>query len=278
MDVVIEVRDCRIPISTQHPSVPEWLGNRTHILALNRADLAPVSARSAWRAYFQDKGEAVRFVNARQGRGVKELRKVAVEAGASVNERRKKRGLLPRPVRCLVIGYPNVGKSALINKLVGKNTAKSANKPGVTRNYQWIRISDTIELLDMPGIIPAKFVSQEQALRLAICDDIGQAAYESQIIASKMVEELKRIVKTHPTYFSFETIVNRFGVDPTQMSGEDYLDEVANRVCKGDLERTAVRLLTEFRAGVLGPATLESPDMLGERSTDRSSAEDDVAR
>lgn len=262
VDVVIEVRDSRIPISTAHPSVPEWLGTRSHLLVLNRADLAPQAARSAWRAYFESRNEPVYFVNARQGRGVKELKKVAIAAGTSVNEKRKLKGLLPRPVRCLVIGYPNVGKSALINKLVGRNTAKSANKPGVTRNYQWIRISESIELLDMPGIIPAKFVSQDKALRLAICDDIGQAAYDDQIIAAMMMDEMTAMAKAHPSHVDLTIVKERFGIDPTAFSGEEFLHQVADHVCKGDVQRAAVRMLTEFRAGVFGPVALETPDML----------------
>lgn len=262
VDVVIEVRDCRIPISTAHPSVPEWIGSRSHVIALSRADLAPDAARAAWRNYFAKQGSPVRFVDAKRGRGVKELKKVAIQAGAEVNNKRKKKGLLPRPVRCLVMGYPNVGKSALINKLVGRNTAKSANKPGVTRNFQWIRISESIELLDMPGIIPAKFVSQDKAIRLAICDDIGQAAYDHQVVAALMIDELKQVIETHPQFFDFETLKKRFGIDPADLSGEYFLYEAAKRVSRGDLERTAVRLLTELRSGTLGPVAFEAPDML----------------
>lgn len=262
VDVVIEVRDCRIPISTAHPSVAEWIGSRSRVIALSRADLTPEAARAAWRNHFAKQDCPVRFVDAKRGRGVKELKKLAIQEGAEVNNRRKRKGLLPRPVRCLVMGYPNVGKSALINKLAGRKTAKSANKPGVTRNFQWIRISETIELLDMPGIIPAKFVSQDKAIRLAICDDIGQAAYDYQVVAGLMIDELKQIVKAHPQYFDFDVLKRRFGVDPIDLSGEYFLYEAAQRVHKGDLERTAVRLLTELRSGALGPVALEAPDML----------------
>lgn len=263
VDAVIEVRDCRIPISTAHPDVKQWVGNRARVLAMNRADLAPDTARSAWRRHFLEQGEQVRFINAKQGRGIKELKKLAIEAGSAVNEKRKKRGLLPRPVRCLVIGYPNVGKSAIINRLVGRNAAKSANKPGVTRNFQWVRISETIELLDMPGIIPAKLVSQDTALRLAICDDIGQAAYDVQMTAGLMVDELKRVSNRFPGFFDLTTLTERFKVDPLTVTGEEFVHLTAEKLYKGDAERTAVRLLTEFRAGTLGLAALEAPEMLG---------------
>ena len=264
VDVVVEVRDCRIPLATAHPDVERWIGNRTRILAMNRADLAPEVARSHWRKHLLEQGEKVRFINAKQGRGVKELKKLAINAGSFVNEKRRRRGLLPRPVRCLVIGYPNVGKSALINRLVGRKAAKSANKPGVTRNYQWVRISDSIELLDMPGIIPAKLVRQESAVRLAICDDIGQAAYDAQVVAGLLVDELKRVCEEYDGYFEMRTLEERFKVSAGGVSGEEFLALAAERLYQGNMERTAVRLLTEFRAGILGPVALEKPEMDGE--------------
>lgn len=262
VDVVIEVRDCRIPISTAHPNVVDWISGRSHVLALSRADLVPEAARSLWRDHFSKQNCAVRFVDAKRGRGVRELKKLAIQAGADVNNKRKQKGLLPRPVRCLVMGYPNVGKSALINKLVGRKSAKSANKPGVTRNFQWIRISESIELLDMPGIIPAKFVSQEKAIRLAICDDIGQAAYDYQVVAALMIDELKQVSQEYPQFFNFDNLKQRFGLSPEDMTGEQFLQEASELVSKGNLERTAVRLLTELRSGILGPVAFEAPDML----------------
>lgn len=277
VDVVIEVRDCRIPKSTEHPAVSDWIGSRSRLLVLNRADLAPESARSSWKLHLRACGETPLFVNARVGRGVREVKRAAINAGAAVNDKRRKRGLLPRPVRCLVMGFPNVGKSALINKLVGRTAAKSANKPGVTRNYQWIRISDSLELLDMPGIIPAKFISQYQAILLAICDDIGQAAYDNQLIAAAMIDQLNRIAQENPTYFDFSIIRERFRVDPTNVTGEDFLHLAAEKVATGDVERTAVRLLTEFRSGVLGPVALESPDLSNEQLNNDNCNTDDVA-
>jgi ribosome biogenesis GTPase A len=268
VDVVIEMRDCRIPIATAHPEVPNWVGSRPRVLAMNRADLVPDVARAAWREYLLRSGEHPRFINAKEGRGVRELKKLALEVGSSVNEKRKRRGLLPRPVRCVVIGYPNVGKSALINRLVGKKAAKSANKPGVTRNFQWIRIADDIELLDMPGVIPAKLVSQDTALRLAVCDDIGQAAYDSQITAALLIEELKRVASRFEGYIDLDILERRFKLDPREVTGEEFVVMAADKLYHGDCERTACRLLTEFRSGDLGRVALEAPDMLGEPAND----------
>jgi ribosome biogenesis GTPase A len=165
-------------------------------------------------------------------------------------------------VRCVVIGYPNVGKSALINRLVSRRAAKSANKPGVTRNFQWIRLAEDIELLDMPGVIPAKLVSQDTALRLAICDDIGQAAYDSQITAGLMIEELKRVADRFPGYVDLDLLEQRFKVDPRVVTGEEFVFAAADKLYHGDCERTACRLLTEFRSGDLGLIALEAPEML----------------
>lgn len=264
VDVVIEVRDCRIPISTTHPSINEWTGSRARVVAMNRADLAPELSRSMWREELQRCGERVRFVDAKAGRGVRGVKELAVQAGLAVNERRRAKGLMPRPVRALVMGYPNVGKSALINRLVGRNTAKSANKPGVTRNFQWIRMAKDIELLDMPGIIPVKLERQDSALRLAICDDIGQGAYDVQMIAALMVEEVKKVALKDTRLFDLGLMKRRFKTDTAGLTGEEFLHFAADRVASGDVERTAVRLLKEFRLGTLGPAALEWPGMLEE--------------
>lgn len=260
VDVVIEVRDSRAPISTAHPSVPTWVGNRAHVVALSKADLCAEVARRDWKLYLKDIDIQARFVDARRGRGVSELKKLAIDAGGGINEKRRARGLLPRPVRCLVAGYPNVGKSALINRLVGRRAAKSANKPGVTRGFQWIRIADDIELLDMPGIIPMRLGDQTTALRLAMCDDIGHGAYDPQIVAAKMIDELKRVVDEEPDgYFDISTLEKRFKVSTKDISGEEFLYRAADECHKGDVQRTAVRLFTEFRGGDLGLVSLEPP-------------------
>lgn len=277
VDVVIEVRDCRIPIATAHPEVRTWIGSRPRVLAMNRADLVPDVARSTWRDYLVSSGEEPRFINAREGRGVRELKKLALSVGSDVNAKRAKRGLRPRPIRCVVIGYPNVGKSALINRLVDKRVAKSANKPGVTRNFQWIRISESIELLDMPGIIPAKFISQETAVRLAICDDIGQGGYDVQLVATSMIEEFQRVANQFPGFVDLSLLEQRFEVDPRSGTGEDFVHRCANKLYRGDVERTCRRLLTEFRAGDLGKIALECPRMLLDLSKGKPSSSDCTA-
>jgi ribosome biogenesis GTPase A len=152
VDVVIEVRDARIPLASCHPKIEQWIDERSHLLVLNREDAISAETKTAWQDWFTKRKQTPFFTNAQAGKGIKALLKATAAAGSHVNQRRQKRGMLPRPVRAVVMGFPNVGKSALINRLLKKRAVESANRPGVTRQLRWIRISDQIELLDTPGI------------------------------------------------------------------------------------------------------------------------------
>lgn len=267
VDVVIEVRDSRAPISTAHPNVREWIGpNKNHIIALSKADLCSQKARTDWKRFYQadENSPTVRFIDGKKGTGINELKKLAISSGDHVNDKRASKGLLPRSVRALVIGYPNVGKSALINRLVGRKAAKSANIPGVTRQFQWVRLAHQLDLLDMPGIIPMNIKDQKCALRLCMCDDIGHAAYDRQIVAAHAISELTRVARSLPGgYFNLELLEKRFKTemyqDDADISGDEFLHLAAEKCHNGDLERTAARFFTEFRRGDLGPVALESP-------------------
>lgn len=252
VDVVLEVRDARIPLSTHHPQMREWIGTKARVLVLNRMDAIPPIVRQGWTEWFQAHGETPYFTDAKAGKGVTSVAKAAQAAGVEVNKRRRDRGMLPRPVRAVVIGFPNVGKSALINRLLGRRVVESARRAGVTRQLRWVRISDEIELLDAPGIIPWRLENQEAALKLAICDDIGEASYDNQRVASVLVELLKQLETT-------VTLQSRYELDPTVGTGEDYLQALANLRHKGDMERTARELLNDFRTGLLGTIPLELP-------------------
>ena len=191
-DVVVELRDARIPRATSHPMLSQWVGSRKQVLVLNRADAVPERALTEWSgALSRMDGPDVFVSDARLGEGVAALKRAIVEEGKHVNERRKRRGIAPRPIRAAVLGYPNVGKSALINRLVGQRKVKSENRPGVTRGFSWIRIDNDVrphplasraarchvghpthgprllrcaqvQLLDSPGIIPAKQVRRSK--------------------------------------------------------------------------------------------------------------------
>jgi len=246
--------------------------------------------------------EQVLFVNAKQGQGIHALHRAIFKAGAHVQERRDRRGLNPRALRVGIIGYPNVGKSALINKILGRKRAKTANTPGVTRSLQWIRVrtedskkayasgkssasptSSThanamkreFELLDSPGIIPAKMVDQSDALLLAACNCIGQAAYDNQAVAAYLCEWLKAVHimdKQHLTAPDWQKKwKGRYGFDPLckvkreeddiiqdeYLTGEDMLFKVADDVCRGDAEDASRKILQDFRTGRMGPISLQ---------------------
>ncbi|NEQ22848.1 MAG: ribosome biogenesis GTPase YlqF [Microcoleus sp. SIO2G3] len=260
VDVVLEVRDARIPLSTHHPQTSQWVGSKTRVLVLNRVDMITPAARQLWVSWFREQGETPYFTNAQQGKGIREVTQAAQAAGVALNQRRRDRGMQPRPVRAVAMGFPNVGKSALINRLLGRRVVESARRAGVTRQLRWVRISDEIELLDAPGVIPAKLNNQQKALKLAICDDIGEASYDNQRVAVALVELLKNLEDTAEYgLLPPSPLKTRYELDPTSFTAEDYLHALADYRHQGDVERTARQLLNEFRKGVLGAICLELP-------------------
>lgn len=261
VDVVLEVRDARIPLATHHPEVDGWIGDKSRVLVLNRVDMISSDARQAWQTWFKAQGQTVYFTNAKQGKGVQNLLRAAQDAGKSMNERRQRRGMKPRPVRAVVIGFPNVGKSALINRLLKRKVVVSERRAGVTRQLRWVRISNEIELLDAPGIIPLKLNDQEMALKLAICDDIGGAAYDTQRVAAAFVDLVKDLEQQVEGYGS--AIASRYQTPLASDTGESYTGETYLTVLaqrhNNDLERAAHQLLNDFRKGNLGHLSLELP-------------------
>lgn len=259
VDAVIEVRDARIPLATHHPQIPNWVGSKARVLVINRMDMISPQVRDLWAKWFEETGEIGYFTNSALGKGMDAVVAAAQEAGVQVNQRRRDRGMLPRPVRAAAIGFPNVGKSALINRLLGQRVVESARRPGVTRSLRWIRISDEIELLDAPGVIPSRIRNEENAVKLAICEDIGEAGYDNQRVATAMVDLLVNLQSANSGLISLSGFQSRYKLDAASMSGEDYLHEVAKHRYKGDVERTARQMLNDFRTGVLGKLALELP-------------------
>jgi ribosome biogenesis GTPase A len=265
VDVILEVRDARIPFSTHHPKLKTWIGSKPRLLILNRVDMIHEQLPSVWRDWFKARGEVPIFTNSQQGEGVNAVAKATQAAGAAMNDRRKSRGMLTRPVRAVVIGFPNVGKSALINRLVNRRVVESARKAGVTRQLRWVRVSDDIELLDAPGVLPSRLESQDAAIKLALCDDIGDAAYDNQRVASALIDLLKRI-DSHPLSGNPETLLqSRYGLDWADRTGEDYISQLGELRYQGDPERAARQMLNDFRKGNLGRLALELPPAIKER-------------
>jgi ribosome biogenesis GTPase A len=259
VDVVIEVRDSRIPLTTHHPQVPQWVGNKTQVLVINRLDMISARTRQLWDDWFTEQGQTPYFTNSQQGQGVSDVAIAAKAAGVNINQKRHDRGMLPRPVRAVVIGFPNVGKSALINRLLGRKIVNSARKAGVTRSFHWARISPEIELLDAPGVIPIRLDDQEAAMKLAICEDIGEASYDNQLVAAGLVDLLTYLDATSNGLVSASILKSRYHLDVQSMTGEEYIAEVANCRLKGDVERVSRQMLNDFRTGLLGHIPLELP-------------------
>lgn len=259
VDVILEVRDARIPLATNHPQMSEWVGSKARVLVLNRMDMIPLVVMKKWQEWFEIEGEVPYFTNAQLGDGVKDLAKATREAGNALNQRRRDRGMLPRPVRAVVIGFPNVGKSALINRLLNRKVVESARRAGVTKQLRWIRISDEIELLDAPGVIPSRIKNQENALKLAICEDIGEAGYDNQRVAASMIDLLISLETDSHGFVSVSCFQSRYQLELKNYTGEGYLHKLAEQLYQGDVERTARRILDDFRKGLLGQVPLELP-------------------
>jgi ribosome biogenesis GTPase A len=259
VDVVLEVRDARIPLATRHPKVDTWVGEKPRVLVLNRMDMISEAAKTAWEDWFRQQGEVPYFTNGQHGQGVKAIAKAAHSAGDAVNQRRQARGMKPRPIRAVVIGFPNVGKSALINRLLNRKVVASARRAGITRQLRWIRLSGDLDLLDAPGVIPSRLDNQDAALKLAICDDIGEAAYDTQRTAASFLDLLKGMEQHQGSDTYAPILQGRYGVALGDHTGEGFVAEVAAQKFQNDVERTAKRILNDFRTGLLGAWVLEWP-------------------
>ncbi|CAI9117645.1 OLC1v1019083C1 [Oldenlandia corymbosa var. corymbosa] len=257
MDVVIEVRDARIPMSTSHPQMDSWLGNRKRILVLNREDMISTADRNAWATYYARQGIKVIFSNGKLGMGTMKLVRLAKELAGGVNVKRRAKGLLPRAVRAGVVGYPNVGKSSLINRLLKRRMCAAAPRPGVTRELKWVHFGTDLELLDSPGMIPMRINDQSAAIKLAICDDIGERSYDTADIAAILVQMLSKIPNagTMP-------LQERYKVEADLSCGKTFIYELACNLFNGDVHQAAFRILSDYRKGKFGWFALERPPTL----------------
>ncbi len=263
IDLVIELVDARIPLSSRNPDIDELGKNKARIILLNKSDLADPSVNAAWTKYFKEKGFHVLEINARSGAGIKALNGLVQEACKEKIERDKRRGLINRPVRAMVVGIPNVGKSTFINSFAGKACTKTGNKPGVTKGKQWIRMKNSLELLDTPGILWPKFEDQEVGMKLAF---IGSMNDEIVIIQELAMDLIQFIKNTYPN-----VLEERYGiVYPTDLEGEQAAASVLTQIAevrkcylKGqepDYDRAANLLVDDFRSGKLGRISLERPE------------------
>jgi ribosome biogenesis GTPase A len=309
VDVVLEVRDARIPAATRHPQVAAWCAGKPRLVLINRADSISRADRRAWDEHFRAGAkEKVFWTDGQRGRGVGAVRRAALRVGERVNAKRAARGLRPRPVRACVIGFPNIGKSALINRLLGRRVVESAARPGVTRTLRWVRLgqqavagasgegaagavpppapgtggaeaadrgadptaapfaASPLDLLDAPGVIPASFGDQVAAQRLAMCDDIGEAAYLNSLVAAALVARVKRLAAPSRGALAgaargaLRQLERRFRLDARKMTGEAFVARAAADMFGGDVEQAGARVLNDYRAGRLGNLALEAPE------------------
>ena len=191
IDLIIELVDARVPISSRNPDIDSLGQNKARLILLNKADLADERQNEAWKEYFQNRGFHVVKVDSRSGAGMKQVHAMIQEACRDKIERDKKRGIKNRPVRAMVAGIPNVGKSTFINSFAGKACTKTGNKPGVTRGKQWIRLNKNVELLDTPGILWPKFEDQKVGERLACIGSIKDDLLNMEEAALILITYLK---------------------------------------------------------------------------------------
>ena len=254
IDLIIELVDARVPLSSRNPDIDELGKNKARLILLNKADLADERQNETWKEYFQGKGFHVVKVNSRSGAGMKAIQNVIQEACKEKIERDLKRGIKNRPIRAMVVGIPNVGKSTFINTFAGKACAKTGNKPGVTKGKQWIRLNKGVELLDTPGILWPKFEDQQVGLRLAYIGSINDEILNLEELALHLIQFLKE------KYAG--SLESRYGISE-EGSDLDVLTGIARkRGClkKGeelDYLKASNILLDEFRAGKIGRITLE---------------------
>ncbi|RHR19962.1 ribosome biogenesis GTPase YlqF [Blautia sp. AF19-34] len=256
IDLIIELVDARIPLSSRNPDIDELGKNKARLILLNKSDLADERYNEQWSAYFQKKGFYVVKVNAKSGAGLKSIQGVIQEACKARIERDRRRGIKNRPIRAMVVGIPNVGKSTFINSYAGKACAKTGNKPGVTKGKQWIRLNKTLELLDTPGILWPKFEDQEVGKRLAF---IGSIKDEILNLEELSLELLDYIRTNYPGLLN-----TRYGIEE-EGTPVSLLEAVADKrkcLIRGqeiDYAKAAGIVMEEFRNGKIGRITLEFP-------------------
>lgn len=261
VDAVCEIVDARIPVSSRNPDIDSICAGKPRILVLNRMDLADPAATQKWAAYFQEKGMAVIATDCKTRKGIADFTPAARKACAQKLERDAARGM-SRPIRVMVVGIPNVGKSTLINQISGRKGAKAENRPGVTRGKQWVTVDRSLQLLDTPGILWPKFEDPEVGLKLAYTGAVKEGVIDLEELACALMELLHR-------YYP-DTLSERYKVQAEPGTPGYQLLEMAGKnrgflLSRGEIhtERMAKVLVDEFRSGKLGRFTLEMPEEIG---------------
>ena len=263
IDCIVEIIDARIPLSTKNPDIDAMANGKSRVLVLNKADLADQEKTLIWKKYFEDKGFFVCIANSRNGEGIKGITDVIRKACAAKIERDLKKGIKNRPVRAMIAGVPNSGKSTFINAIAGKVCAKTGNKPGVTKGKQWIRLNKEVELLDTPGILWPKFEDQKMGLRNAFIGSINDEILFPEELAYELIGILK---SSYPGVLNERYDIE--GLEEHEDKNEIIRLIAEKRSCikKGaepDTEKAARLIIDDFRSGKLGRLTLENIPQAG---------------
>ena len=256
IDVVIELVDARIPISSRNPDIDSLAANKSRVIVLNKADLADDKATEEWVKHFEEKGLIAVKLNSKSGNGIKQVKDAIAKAAETKMARDRARGILNRPVRAIVGGIPNVGKSTFINSFAGRAVTKTGNKPGVTKGKQWIRLNKQVELLDTPGILWPKFEDRKTAEHLAFIGSIRDEVIEKRELAIKFVNELEeRYEGLLAKYYGFEAMDKKENKIEFSMQILSLIAEKRALVKKGgevDTDKASVLILDDFKNGRLG--------------------------
>lgn len=257
IDAVIELVDARIPVSSTNPMIAALLGGKPSVIVLNKADLADPAALELWKAYYRNQGRHVIALNSKDGRGIKQLIQAVRKMAEPKLAHWRARGLKNRPVRTIILGIPNVGKSTLINRLAGRNVAKTADRPGETKGKQWVHLSDSLDLLDTPGVLWPKLEDQRSAKRLAATGAISDAVFDMQEVVTELISELS---VRYP-----EALARRFKLDGLDEDPALTVVRIGrNRGCvvaggTVDMEKTYKLIIKEYREGRIGAISLDWP-------------------
>ena len=258
VDVVIEILDSRIPLSSQNPDIAKVIQGKKKIVILNKCDISDENQNKQWVKYFEDKGIPAVLTDSNSGKGIEEcIRKIENVMKEELDKKASK-GRIGSKIKAMIIGIPNVGKSSFINRIAKKNSANVGNKPGVTKTKQWIRINEKIELLDTPGVLWPKFEDQSAAIRLAFTGAISDDILDIETLAMKL---LSYLAESYP-----QSLTERYKIEFTsEDDGLALLEKVGKKrgmvISGGEINtvRAAITVLDEFRSGKLGRITLEMP-------------------
>jgi len=258
VDLVYEVVDARVPRSSRNPEVDNILGDKPRLIIMNKSDLSNESDNKIWQSYFEEMGISSIIVDSITNRGIDNIINVSYKLIEEKIQRLKSKGIKNRPIRAMIIGVPNVGKSTLINSLSKRKGAKVGNRPGVTKANQWIKIKGNLELLDTPGILWPKFEDEDIGLNLAFTGAIKDELLDVETLAIKLVEKLNKI--------STSFIERRYNIDVGNKSSYELINDIGKKrgcVIKGgeiDFTKTSNLILDEYRKGLIGKITLELPN------------------